>query len=115
MNANQITLLLNTYTKLKDVARLDSFIKTESRRKSIHPDGSGEDHTDELPSDLGTGVQTGGVLFGRKMSTVLVDTVSNKVNDPVVGLLAYITNSISHSRTITDRGLSSERWKMRSH
>jgi hypothetical protein len=56
-NADHTTLLLNTYTKLKDVARLDSFIKTESRRKSIHPDGSREDLTDELPFDLDTAIR----------------------------------------------------------
>jgi vacuolar protein sorting-associated protein 11 len=31
-NADHPTLLLNTYTKLKDVSRLDTFIKTESRQ-----------------------------------------------------------------------------------
>jgi hypothetical protein len=47
--------LLNTYTKLKDAARLDSFIKTESRR-----DSSGaiaESGTDELPFDLDTAIR----------------------------------------------------------
>lgn len=33
-NSDHTTLLLNTYKKLKDVSRLDSFIKTESRRNS---------------------------------------------------------------------------------
>ncbi|KAF8171672.1 hypothetical protein BJ912DRAFT_1025176 [Pholiota molesta] len=47
-NADHTTLLLNTYTKLKDVARLDSFIKTESR-------GRGEDQ--ELPFDLVTAIR----------------------------------------------------------
>ncbi|KAG1895743.1 uncharacterized protein F5891DRAFT_984046 [Suillus fuscotomentosus] len=40
------TLLLNTYTKPRDVARLDSFIKTESRRS-----GAAESNGD-LPFDL---------------------------------------------------------------
>jgi vacuolar protein sorting-associated protein 11 len=46
-NADHTTLLLNTYTKLKDVARLDSFIKTESRR--------GDDS--DLPFDLDTAIR----------------------------------------------------------
>jgi hypothetical protein len=33
------TTLINTYTKLKDVTRLDTFIKTESHRKSINANG----------------------------------------------------------------------------
>jgi hypothetical protein len=37
---------LNTYTKLKDVSRLESFIKTESKRDS-----------DELPFDLETAIR----------------------------------------------------------
>ena len=41
-------MLLNTYTKLKDVSRLDSFIKTESRRG---------DDKDELPFDLDTAIR----------------------------------------------------------
>ena len=45
-NTNHTTLLLNTYTKLKDVARLDAFIKSTSRR------GSAE--ADELPFNLDT-------------------------------------------------------------
>ncbi|KAI0263429.1 hypothetical protein BC834DRAFT_971409 [Gloeopeniophorella convolvens] len=52
-NSDHTTLLLNTYTKLKDVARLDSFIKTESKRGSISTDGS----TDELPFDLDTAIR----------------------------------------------------------
>ncbi|KAG6826409.1 hypothetical protein H0H92_015903, partial [Tricholoma furcatifolium] len=48
-NADHTTLLLNTYTKLKDVARLDSFIKTESKR-------NGQD-SDELPFDLETAIR----------------------------------------------------------
>ena len=48
-NADHTTLLLNTYTKLKDVARLDSFIKTESRRNA--------EDSDELPFDLETAIR----------------------------------------------------------
>ncbi|KDR73804.1 hypothetical protein GALMADRAFT_251620 [Galerina marginata CBS 339.88] len=48
-NADHTTLLLNTYTKLKDVSRLDTFIKTESRRNSSDPD--------ELPFDLVTAIR----------------------------------------------------------
>jgi len=55
-NADHTTLLLNTYTKLKDVARLDSFIKTESRRKSNNANGD-EDEKDELPFDLDTAIR----------------------------------------------------------
>ena len=47
-NSDHTTLLLNTYTKLKDVARLDSFIKRESLRTSA------EGEKDELPFDLDT-------------------------------------------------------------
>ncbi|GLB34509.1 putative zinc-finger [Lyophyllum shimeji] len=47
-NSDHTTLLLNTYTKLKDVSRLDSFIKTEARRGA---DG------DELPFDLDTAIR----------------------------------------------------------
>lgn len=49
-NSDHTTLLLNTYTKLKDVTRLDNFIKTESRRSS---DGN----EDELPFDLDTAIR----------------------------------------------------------
>ena len=45
-NADHTTLLLNTYTKLKDVSRLDSFIKREAARE-----------TDELPFDLDTAIR----------------------------------------------------------
>lgn len=48
-NSDHTTLLLNTYTKLKDVSRLDSFIKTESRRNSTD--------SDELPFDLETAIR----------------------------------------------------------
>lgn len=49
-NSDHTTLLLNTYTKLKDVTRLDSFIKRESRRAA---DGE----KDELPFDLDTAIR----------------------------------------------------------
>lgn len=49
-NADHTTLLLNTYTKLKDVSRLDNFIKTESRR------GDGAEGG-ELPFDLDTAIR----------------------------------------------------------
>ncbi|KAG5635623.1 hypothetical protein H0H81_010584 [Sphagnurus paluster] len=48
-NSDHTTLLLNTYTKLKDVARLDGFIKTEAKRNA--------DNTDELPFDLETAIR----------------------------------------------------------
>jgi vacuolar protein sorting-associated protein 11 len=44
--------LLNTYTKLKDVSRLDAFIKSESKRGG---DGSSGDA--ELPFDLETAIR----------------------------------------------------------
>jgi len=50
-NADHTTLLLNTYTKLKDVTRLDTFIKTESRR------GTDEHGNTELPFDLDTAIR----------------------------------------------------------
>ncbi|KAI8982945.1 hypothetical protein BD414DRAFT_491677 [Trametes punicea] len=50
-NSDHTTLLLNTYTKLKDVTRLDSFIKRESLRTSA--DGN----KDELPFDLDTAIR----------------------------------------------------------
>lgn len=49
-NSDHTTLLLNTYTKLKDVARLDAFIKTESHRPT-----NGD--KDELPFDLETAIR----------------------------------------------------------
>ena len=52
-NSEHTTLLLNTYTKLKDVARLDSFIKTESRAVA---DG-GDISQDEPPFDLETAIR----------------------------------------------------------
>jgi vacuolar protein sorting-associated protein 11 len=51
-NSDHTTLLLNTYTKLKDAARLDSFIKTESKYGN-----SAESGTDELPFDLETAIR----------------------------------------------------------
>ncbi|KAI5122199.1 hypothetical protein M0805_002688 [Coniferiporia weirii] len=51
-NSEHTTLLLNTYTKLKDVARLDSFIKTESR-----PSSSSDASADEPPFDLETAIR----------------------------------------------------------
>ncbi|KAI0636391.1 hypothetical protein C8Q77DRAFT_1092491 [Trametes polyzona] len=50
-NSDHTTLLLNTYTKLKDVARLDSFIKRESLRTT------GDGAKDELPFDLDTAIR----------------------------------------------------------
>ena len=50
-NSDHTTLLLNTYTKLKDVSRLDSFIKRESLRTT------GDDDKDELPFDLDTAIR----------------------------------------------------------
>lgn len=51
-NADHTTLLLNTYTKLKDVTRLDTFIKTESKR------GNDDDGNNaELPFDLDTAIR----------------------------------------------------------
>lgn len=55
-NSDHTTLLLNTYTKLKDVARLDSFIKTESRRSPTSENGA-QDEKDELPFDLDTAIR----------------------------------------------------------
>ncbi|KAI0271206.1 hypothetical protein BGY98DRAFT_1126715 [Russula aff. rugulosa BPL654] len=54
-NSDHTTLLLNTYTKLKDAARLDSFIKTESKRGSNG--AAAEGGTDELPFDLDTAIR----------------------------------------------------------
>ena len=51
-NADHTTLLLNAYTKLKDVARLDSFVKTEARRT-----GDPDADADELPFDLDTAIR----------------------------------------------------------
>ncbi|KZS98027.1 hypothetical protein SISNIDRAFT_472828 [Sistotremastrum niveocremeum HHB9708] len=51
-NSDHTTLLLNLYTKLKDVARLDNFIKSEAPR--TNSDGS---EKDELPFDLETAIR----------------------------------------------------------
>ncbi|KAI3602873.1 vacuolar membrane protein [Moniliophthora roreri] len=58
-NSDHTTLLLNTYTKLKDVARLDSFIKTESKAKLRQQDKSDREEHDpeELPFDLDTAIR----------------------------------------------------------
>ncbi|KIJ34675.1 hypothetical protein M422DRAFT_263241, partial [Sphaerobolus stellatus SS14] len=48
-NSDHTTLLLNTYTKLKDVSQLDSFIKVESHKTS--------GNKDELPFDLQTAIR----------------------------------------------------------
>ncbi|KAM6500061.1 vacuolar membrane protein [Amanita muscaria] len=54
-NSDHTTLLLNTYTKLKDVSRLDSFIKLESKRST---NNANSDHQpDELPFDLETAIR----------------------------------------------------------
>ncbi|KAF8633473.1 hypothetical protein AX15_001433 [Amanita polypyramis BW_CC] len=59
-NADHTTLLLNTYTKLKDLSRLDSFIKLESKRNRSQ-DRDGEPglnpNSDELPFDLDTAIR----------------------------------------------------------
>ncbi|KAF7306576.1 E3 ubiquitin-protein ligase PEP5 [Mycena indigotica] len=51
-NSDHTTLLLNAYTKLKDVSRLDGFIKTESRRVT-----SANGEKTELPFDLDTAIR----------------------------------------------------------
>lgn len=59
-NSDHTTLLLNTYTKLKDVTRLDGFIKTESKRSDLAAAGRNEDYTEkqqELPFDLDTAIR----------------------------------------------------------
>ena len=59
-NSDHTTLLLNTYTKLKDVARLDSFIKTESKRSDLAVAGGNENYLEkqqELPFDLDTAIR----------------------------------------------------------
>jgi hypothetical protein len=49
---------LNTYTKLKDVTRLDTFIKTESKRTTNGGGGVVKPGTgDELPFDLDTAIR----------------------------------------------------------
>ena len=59
-NSDHTTLLLNTYTKLKDVARLDSFIKTESKRSDLAAAGENEEYSEKqqkLPFDLDTAIR----------------------------------------------------------
>ena len=58
-NSDHTTLLLNTYTKLKDVARLDSFVKTESKRSDLAAAGDGDysEKQQELPFDLDTAIR----------------------------------------------------------
>lgn len=58
-NSDHTTLLLNTYTKLKDVARLDSFIRTESKRSDLAAAGDGDfsEKQQELPFDLDTAIR----------------------------------------------------------
>jgi len=59
-NSDHTTLLLNTYTKLKDVARLDSFIKTEAKRSDLASAGGDGDYSEkqqELPFDLDTAIR----------------------------------------------------------
>jgi hypothetical protein len=60
-NADHTTLLLNTYTKLKDLSRLDSFIKLESTTRPsaalVSTPGSHLDAQAELPFDLETAIR----------------------------------------------------------
>ncbi|KAF8699748.1 hypothetical protein AX14_000902 [Amanita brunnescens Koide BX004] len=59
-NADHTTLLLNTYTKLKDLSRLDSFIKLEStaRPSALVPSPDAHSHAQaELPFDLDTAIR----------------------------------------------------------
>ncbi len=60
-NADHTTLLLNTYTKLKDLSRLDSFIKLESTTRPsttiVSAPGSHLDAQAELPFDLETAIR----------------------------------------------------------
>jgi uncharacterized protein YxeA len=53
-NSDHTTLLLNTYTKLKDIVRLDSFIKTEG---SVSRNDGESGETRELPFDLDTTIR----------------------------------------------------------
>ncbi|KZO93812.1 hypothetical protein CALVIDRAFT_539718 [Calocera viscosa TUFC12733] len=55
-NADHTTLLLNTYTKLKDVAKLDAFIKASSVTSKTEPGEKGE-VKEELPFDLDTAIR----------------------------------------------------------
>lgn len=54
-NADHTTLLLNTYTKLKDVARLDSFIKTPYKRG--HHSDDADTGEEALPFDIETAIR----------------------------------------------------------
>ncbi|KAB5591994.1 Vacuolar protein sorting-associated-like protein [Ceratobasidium theobromae] len=57
-NADHTTLLLNTYTKLKDVDRLDQFIKSEVQRPPTTAQGANAaDSTSALPFDLDTAIR----------------------------------------------------------
>ncbi|KAG9036460.1 hypothetical protein FRB95_008758 [Tulasnella sp. JGI-2019a] len=52
-NADHTTLLLNTYTKLKDVTRLDAFIKHDHRKSK----SNGEAGDNDPPFDVDTGIR----------------------------------------------------------
>lgn len=56
-NTDYTTLLLNTYAKLKDVGRLDSIIKTESRWNLSTRINANNTDTDELPFNLDTAIR----------------------------------------------------------
>ncbi|KAG9123180.1 hypothetical protein FRC07_000144 [Ceratobasidium sp. 392] len=57
-NADHTTLLLNTYTKLKDVERLDQFIKTEVQRPPTSAQGpDATPSVSALPFDLDTAIR----------------------------------------------------------
>ncbi|QRV82816.1 Clathrin [Ceratobasidium sp. AG-Ba] len=57
-NADHTTLLLNTYTKLKDVERLDQFIKTEVQRPPSSVEGPDTGPSAPvLPFDLDTAIR----------------------------------------------------------
>ena len=52
-NSDHTTLLLNTYTKLRDVTRLDNFIKSTDSTKSR----KNRENADRLPFDLETAIR----------------------------------------------------------
>ncbi|PPQ64791.1 hypothetical protein CVT26_002623, partial [Gymnopilus dilepis] len=57
-NADHTTLLLNAYTKLKDVARLDQFVKAEARGgKGAKSTTDSSNDPDDLPFDLATAIR----------------------------------------------------------
>ena len=56
-NADHTTLLLNTYTKLKDLSRLDSFIKLESTTRPSASSPPDPHSQAELPFDLDTAIR----------------------------------------------------------